>query len=106
LITADGALSPRERDTPADLKRLEQERGIDDPRWVLARASAKDVRLVAAVLGIRYRELPDHSFNHSAVISLADRDGLIRAQVAGVQADRSSFLSTLRCVSAEKPTDR
>ena len=94
------------RDTPAELKGFEQLHHIDDPRWVIARASAGDVRLLAAALGIRYRELPDHSFNHSAVITLADRDGVVRARAVGVQAADSQFLDTLRSIAAAGSASR
>ena len=90
----------------AALKDFENQHHIADPRWVVTRASANDVRLVAAVLGIRYRELPDHSFNHSAVISLADRDGVVRARAIGVQAVDASFMTTLKSLSAAGSASR
>ncbi len=94
------------RDTPAALKGFEQLHHIDDPRWVVARASAGDVRLLAAALGIRYRELPDHSFNHSAVITLADRDGVVRARAVGLGGADAQFLDTLRSTAAAAPASR
>ena len=63
------------RDTPDELKAFEDEHSIHDSRWIIARTTAGDVALLAAALGSRYRELPDHSFNHTRVISLADKDG-------------------------------
>jgi protein SCO1/2 len=51
--------------------------GIDGKRWTLASASADDVRLVAATLGIRYRQLPDGQFSHSTVLTLLDAQGRI-----------------------------
>ena len=89
-----------QNDTPAELQRFAHERHIDSPRWILARASAEDVRLLAAALGIRYRELPDHSFNHSTVISLLDQEGVARAKTLGVQATDDSFLKSLKSLSA------
>ncbi len=104
MVSLDSA-----RDTPAILSSFKQEHRIDDPRWVVARASAADVRVLAAALGVRYRELPDQSFNHSAVIALADRDGVIRARVAGVQAVDKQILQTLRAIAtsggANPPAD-
>lgn len=51
--------------------------GVDGKRWTLASASATDVRLVAATLGIRYRQLPDGEFSHSTVLTLLDAQGRI-----------------------------
>ena len=94
------------RDTPTELRNFERQHQIHDPRWIVARASANDVRLVAAVLSIRYRQLPDHSFNHSAVISLADRDGVVRATALGVQAADASFMATVQSLSAAGSANR
>jgi len=94
------------RDTPTALTGFKQLHHIEDPRWVVARASAGNVRLLAAALGIRYRELPDHSFNHSAVITLADRDGVVRARVVGVGGADAQFLDTVRSIAAAASANR
>ena len=94
------------RDTPTELRNFERQHQIHDPRWIVARASANDVRLVAAVLSIRYRQLPDHSFNHSAVISLADRDSVVRASALGEQAADASFMATVQSLSAAGSANR
>lgn len=84
------------RDTPEALRAFKAEHHIEDGNWVLARASATDVRALAAALGIQYRELPDHSFNHSALISLADRDGTVRARSSELTAPDQAFLRAVR----------
>ena len=71
-------------DTPATLAAFVQEHHVDLSRWVVARAPSDDVRALAAALGIRYRALPDGTFNHSTVVSLLDREGIIRASDGGV----------------------
>ena len=109
LKRLDAALSPRQRsklrvlmvsldgprDTPAELTHFVNEHGIADPRWSVARASADDVRLLAAALGIRYRELPDHSFNHSAITTLVDKDGLLRARTTDLLRMDEDFARAL-----------
>ena len=84
------------RDTPAELARFSAEHHISDPRWVVARTSASNVRLLAAALGIRYRELPDHSFNHSAVVSVADRSGVVRGRTSDLLRLDEAFVATIR----------
>ena len=88
-----------QRDTPAELKKFKRQHHIEDWRWIVARASASGVRLLAAVPGIRYRELPDHSSNHSAVIVLANQEGVVRSRAVGVQGIDDSFLATLRTLN-------
>ena len=74
LISMDPA-----RDTPKVLAALAKERRID-PRWVLAAPAAADVRSVAGVLDVRYRQLSDGEFNHTSVLILLDADGRIVAR--------------------------
>lgn len=95
MISLDSA-----RDTPERLETFRREHHIEGPNWIVARAAEADVRALAAVLGVRYRELPDHSFNHSAVIALADRDGVIRARADGVQGADAPFLRQVQSMAA------
>lgn len=69
-----------ERDTPAALKALAGKRHIDTPRWTLAHANATDVRSIAAVLGIQYRQLQNREFSHSSVLVLLDAQGRVVAR--------------------------
>lgn len=84
------------RDTPEALAKFARAHEIDSTRWLLARASPDDVQDIAAVLGIRYRQLPDGSFSHSAVITLLDSDGVVRARTENLQQLDPAFLTALR----------
>ena len=65
-----------ENDTVEKLAELARRHKVDGLRWKLARADAGDVRKLAAVLGVRFRKLPDGSFNHSTVITLLNAGGV------------------------------
>ncbi len=91
-----------DRDTPEALTEFRSLHHIDDPHWIVARASASDVRALAATLGIRYRDLADGGFNHSAVVSLADRDGVIRARSSDLTAPEPTFMAALRTQTAAR----
>ena len=69
-----------DNDTPAALKSITDKRHLDTPRCRLARAEATDVRRIAAVLGIQYRQLRNHEFSHSSVLVLLDAQGRIVAR--------------------------
>jgi protein SCO1/2 len=71
-----------DRDTPSTLNKLAASRHIDTARWMLASASADDVRSIAAALGVQYRRLPNGEFNHTSVITLLQRDGEIGKQTS------------------------
>jgi protein SCO1/2 len=89
-----------ERDTPEALQALAQARGIDQSRWGLLRAPDDTVREIAAALGIKYRRQPDGSFNHSSVITLLDRSGVVQSRVEGISRPHASLLKRLRALDA------
>ncbi|TZF90646.1 SCO family protein [Cognatilysobacter lacus] len=80
------SMDPR-NDTPTALHGIVDKRHLDTKRWSLASPRQQDVRAVAGVLGIRYRQLDDGSFNHSTALVLLDRDGRIVARSDKVGRD-------------------
>ena len=68
------------RDDPVALRRTADSRKLDARRWTLARTEPADVRKLAAVLGIQYRQLDDGEFNHSSALILLDGEGRISAR--------------------------
>ena len=66
-----------ERDTPEALRSLAASRRIDTSRWTLARADSADVRTIAALLNVQYRQLPGGEFNHSTVVTLLSLLGVV-----------------------------
>lgn len=90
------SLDPK-RDSPAALTALVKKRGIDAKRWTLLRPDPKDVRSLAAVLGVKYRALADGEFNHTSVLILLDADGriLARTETIGTKPD-PEFLAAVR----------
>jgi protein SCO1/2 len=92
LISMDPA-----RDDPAALRKVIDQRKLDAARWTLASPRADDVRAVAGVLGVRYRQLADGGFNHSSALILVDAEGRIvaRTEKIGSQPD-PEFVDTVR----------
>ena len=92
LISMDPA-----RDDPAALRKVIDQRKLDATRWTLASPRLDDVRAVAGVLGIRYRQLADGGFNHSSALILVDADGRIvaRTEKIGSQPD-PEFVAVVR----------
>lgn len=98
MVSFDSAL-----DTPQALREFRAEHHIDEPNWITARAEPADVRTLAAALGIQYRELPDHTFNHSTVISVADRGGTVRARTRELNGADPDFIAAVRAQFAAQP---
>lgn len=89
LISFDPA-----RDTPAVLRELVATRGLDQ-RWTVAAASELDARTIAAVLGVKYRELDNGEFFHGSTIVALDRDGRPIARTDALR-QRTALLAALR----------
>jgi protein SCO1/2 len=81
-----------ERDTQAELSRFVREHDLASPRFEVARTDADGVRLLAAALGIRYRQLPDGNFSHSAILTVLDADGVPRARTETIAAADPEFV--------------
>lgn len=92
------SLDPR-RDTPEKLRELAQRHNVDLSRWTFARAEAADVRRLAAVLNIQYRELPDGEFSHATVITLLRPDGRIEAQTSSLMRPDADFKRALEAAT-------
>lgn len=90
------------RDTPAALMAVATQRKLDPARWTLARPAPGDVRSIAGVLGIRYRELADGEFNHTSALVLLDADGriLARTEQIGSRPD-PEFVAAVRRAAAK-----
>lgn len=85
-----------EHDRPEVLQSLMHKRRLDDRTWMLASADGRTVRQIAALLGIRYRQLEGGGFNHTSVLILIDAEGRIvaRTEKMGAPAD-PEFLSAV-----------
>ncbi len=84
------------RDTVPKLKELAQRYAPDSTRWTFLRVDdAEAVRELAAVLGTKYRFMPDGSINHSSVITLLDEQGVVRARVDGMETPDATILDAL-----------
>lgn len=87
MVTLDPA-----RDTQAELARFAREHALDAPRFEVARLDAGGVRLLAAALGIRYRQLPDGNFSHSSVLTALDAEGVPQARTENIAAADPEFV--------------
>jgi protein SCO1/2 len=86
------------RDDPAALTALAGQRKIDTQKWTLARTDASNVRKLAAVLGIQYRELDDGEFSHTSVLILLDAEGRIVARTETMGKTDPEFVDAVRRV--------
>lgn len=98
LVSMDPA-----RDTPRALRSVVDKRRLDTTRWSLLSPRTDDVRNIAGVLGVRYRQLADGEFNHSSALVLLDAEGrvLARTEKMGTQPD-PEFVAAVRHAASAK----
>lgn len=110
LKETEGALAPAERrntavlmvtfdpdhDDVAALKAVMVERNLDATQWTLARTDDRNVRKLAAALGIQYRALPSGDFNHTSVLILLDAEGRIVAKTSTIGEADQAFVRQVR----------
>lgn len=86
-----------EHDTPKALQAVVDKRRLDTARWTLALPPPGQVRALAGVLGVRYRQLADGEFNHTSALILLDANGriLARTEQVGSRPD-PEFLAAVR----------
>jgi len=84
------------RDTPNQLQKYMKDKKLDPAAWVfLSPLSDKEVRELAAVLGITYSKDKTGEYGHSNVISLLDDSGVVRERVNGLAADHKAIVTRL-----------
>ncbi len=98
LITLDPA-----RDDILALKKIAAQRGGDAMRWRLYRTQPKDVRKLAGMLGVQYRQLDNGEFNHATFVILLDSQGVELARTDQIAKLDASFLkAVLKATEASK----
>lgn len=78
LITFDS-----KGDTVEALNDYKMKRKLDD-NWVLLRANDSNIRALAGVLGVNYKEVAEGEYSHSNIISLLDEKGVLVSQINGL----------------------
>jgi protein SCO1/2 len=88
------------RDTPAALRAMADKRKVDPAQWTLAAPATGDVRKLAGLLGVRYRDLGNGDFNHTSALVLLDAEGRIvaRTEQVGTTPD-PAFVAAVRKVT-------
>ncbi len=84
------------RDNITTLRAFAAQRNLNLKHWTLARAEPADVRTLAALLKLKYRQLPDGEFNHSSELIALDRNGRIAARTTVIGRIDPEFITRLR----------
>jgi protein SCO1/2 len=85
-----------ERDTPEKLLETLERHSVDSDRWSMVRPDPDDLRTIAGVFGVRYKQLPDGEFNHTTRIVLLDRNGVQVGSTEQLGRHDAAFLEEIR----------
>ncbi len=86
------------RDSVGALRQHAEKMALDG-RWLVLRASPADVRRLAVLLGVSYRQLPSGDFDHSNIISVLDPQGVVTFQSPRIPADRDALVKAVSAVA-------
>ncbi len=85
-----------ERDTPEKLRETMERHSVDASRWSMVRSQPGDLRTIAGVFGVRYKQLPDGEFNHTTRIILLDHEGTQVASTEKLGRHDAVFLEAIK----------
>lgn len=71
-------------DTPQELKEYAEYEQLDLPGWNFVTADQMNIRQLASLLGVQYRERSDGHFDHSNLITVLDKHGNISHRIEGI----------------------
>ncbi|WP_322571835.1 SCO family protein [Rhodohalobacter sp.] len=82
-------------DTPEALKAYAEYEQLDIPGWNFVTAQQSDIRELAMLLGVQYRERSDGHFEHSNLITVLDGQGKISVRNEGITGDLGDTTSAI-----------
>jgi len=82
-------------DTPEALKAYAKYEQLDIPGWNFVTAGHSDIRELAMLLGVQYRERSDGHFEHSNLITALDSNGKIAVRSEGFTGDLTGTASEI-----------
>jgi protein SCO1/2 len=82
-------------DTPQALKEYAENEQLDIPGWNFVTAQQSDIRELAMLLGVQYRERSDGHFEHSNLITVLDAQGKIVLRSEGIKGGLSDTATAI-----------
>lgn len=82
------------RDTPPVLRAYRESRHLD-AQWILLHGADADVRELAALLGVKYKQEADGNFAHSNLLTVLNREGEVVHQRTGLKDGHAEAAAAL-----------
>ena len=90
------------RDTPAALKTYRASHELSTNNWTLLQGGSDDVRELAALLGVIYKQDANGDFAHSNLITVLNAEGEIVFQKPGVNVDPQEIVRQIEHIENPK----
>ena len=84
-----------ERDTPSRFREFAADHKLND-NWTLVSSSQEATTEIANVLGVRVKRLEDGGFDHSNVIFVLDKEGVIVDQQDGFAVEQEEIVKSVK----------
>ena len=84
-----------ERDYPDQLKQFAATSGLDN-NWTLLHGSEEAVRTLSVLLNVQFEKDGEGNFSHSNLISVLDKNGVLRFQKEGLNAAPEETLGSIK----------
>ena len=84
-----------ERDTPEKMLETMERHSVEASRCSMVRPQPGDLRTIAGVFGVKYKQLPNGEFNHTTRIILLDREGTQIASTGQLGRHDALFLEAI-----------
>jgi len=84
-----------ERDTPSQFREFAADHKLND-NWTLVSSSQEATTEIANVLGVRVKRLENGGFDHSNVIFVLDKEGVIVDQLDGFAVEQEEILKSIK----------
>lgn len=83
-----------DRDTPVQLQKFQNQMSLDD-KWLLLRANEQTVRTLSVLLNVQFEKDAEGNFSHSNIVTVLDKNGLLKFQKEGLEVDHSETIAKL-----------
>ena len=84
-----------ERDTPEILKLYMKKHNLNEKHWIMLNGSPDDVLELAALFGVRYKPMGESDIAHSNMISILDKEGVLRYQMKGLNRETNEVIKAI-----------
>ncbi|TVP44712.1 MAG: SCO family protein [Mongoliibacter sp.] len=86
-------------DTPEKLKQFAIDNQMEGPEWIFLQGTEDGVRDFANIMAVKYKQINPIDFSHSNIISVFDRQGVMKYQKEGLGLVNDEIINRILTVA-------